>query len=63
MATPPLGRLLIVDDEDALAALQDGNCDLLLTDLKMPETDGIDLLRAAMNVDANLIGSRPPSRP
>jgi len=81
MATPPLGRLLIVDDEfhvmttlrmmlakqgyetvgftsgsEALTALKDGKFDLLLTDLKMPERDGIDLLRAAMAIDADLIG-------
>jgi phosphoserine phosphatase RsbU/P len=81
MATAPLGRLLIVDDEvhvmttlrlmlakhgyetvgftspgEALAALKDGNFDLLLTDLKMPETDGIDLLRAATAIDGDLIG-------
>jgi serine phosphatase RsbU (regulator of sigma subunit) len=41
---------------EAMTALKDGNFDLLLTDLKMPETDGIDLLRAAMAIDADLVG-------
>jgi signal transduction histidine kinase len=38
----------------ALAALRPGDFDLLLTDLMMPEMDGITLLNAAKRVDAAL---------
>ncbi len=41
---------------EGLKALRDGQFDLLLTDLKMPEMDGITLLRAALEVDRNLVG-------
>jgi two-component system sensor histidine kinase/response regulator len=40
----------------ALAALREGTFDLLLTDLMMPEMDGISLLRAAHEVDQDLVG-------
>jgi PAS domain S-box-containing protein len=40
---------------DALVALGDENFDLLLTDLMMPEMDGIALLQAALEVDPNLV--------
>jgi signal transduction histidine kinase len=39
----------------ALDALRDGSFDLLLTDLMMPEMDGIALLRAALEIDPNLV--------
>src|SRR5260370_41118956 len=42
---------------EALSALPGGQFDLLLTDLKMPEMDGITLLRTALEVDGNLVGS------
>src|SRR5260370_15316830 len=41
---------------EALTALRNGTFDLLLTDLMMPEMDGLSLLRAALEVDANLVG-------
>lgn len=41
---------------EALRALHSGEFDLLLTDLNMPEMDGIDLIRAALSVDDNLVG-------
>jgi len=41
---------------DALAALRAGAFELLLTDLMMPEMDGISLLNAARQVDADLAG-------
>lgn len=39
---------------EALASLQPGHFDLLLTDLKMPEMDGIDLIAAAQQIDKQL---------
>ena len=40
----------------ALASLRAGEVDLLLTDLMMPEMDGINLLQAAREIDGNLAG-------
>lgn len=40
----------------ALLALREQPCDLLLTDLTMPEMDGIALLRAAMAIDPQMVG-------
>jgi signal transduction histidine kinase len=40
----------------ALAALREQRFDLLLTDLMMPDMDGIGLLRAAHEVDPDLVG-------
>lgn len=40
----------------ALLALRDQRYELLLTDLTMPEMDGIELLRAAMEIDPQLVG-------
>jgi signal transduction histidine kinase len=42
--------------KDALAALRESKFDLFLTDLMMPEMDGVTLLRAAMESDSNLVG-------
>jgi two-component system sensor histidine kinase/response regulator len=42
--------------QEALAALREGEYDLLLTDLMMPEMDGITLLRMALTVDPQLVG-------
>ena len=42
--------------KQALASLRAGQVDLLLTDLMMPEMDGISLLKAAREVDGNLAG-------
>jgi len=39
---------------DAVAALQKTTCDLLLTDLRMPEMDGLDLLREALRLRPEL---------
>jgi DNA-binding NtrC family response regulator len=41
---------------EAIDALRDGDFDLLLSDLMMPDTDGIDLLKQALAIDPNLIG-------
>src|SRR5688572_27738610 len=40
----------------AIAALQWHQFDLLLTDMMMPEMDGITLLKTALAFDANLVG-------
>jgi signal transduction histidine kinase len=40
----------------ALASLREGEVDMLLTDLMMPEMDGITLLNAARKIDGNLAG-------
>jgi two-component system, sensor histidine kinase and response regulator len=42
--------------KEALAALRHQEFDLVLTDLVMPEMDGIVLLRAAQEMDANIVG-------
>ena len=39
---------------EALAALREEHFDLLLTDLMMPETDGISLIRACQEIDRDL---------
>jgi hypothetical protein len=41
---------------EALAALPEGECDLLLVDLNMPEMLGVDLLRAAQQIDPAIVG-------
>jgi len=46
----------MVSASAALAALGEGSFDLLLTDLMMPEMDGIALLEAAQKIDADLAG-------
>jgi PAS domain S-box-containing protein len=42
--------------KEALEALKERDFDLLLTDLMMPEIDGIALLRAALAIDPRLVG-------
>src|SRR4030042_4329770 len=42
--------------KDALKALKEQDFDLLLSDLVMPEIDGITLLRSALQIKPNLIG-------
>src|SRR5882724_5838054 len=41
---------------EALKQLADREFDILLTDLMMPEMDGLALLRAAQEIDRNLVG-------
>src|SRR5438094_900901 len=42
--------------KEALAAMPGQQFDLLLTDLMMPEMDGIALLRTAQEIDPELVG-------
>ena len=42
--------------KDALDALKKQDFDLLLTDLMMPEIDGIELLKAALKINPRLVG-------
>ncbi|RXT49898.1 sensor histidine kinase [Bradyrhizobium betae] len=44
------------DGHAALAELRRARCDLLLADLMMPGMDGITLLRAAQEIDPDLVG-------
>lgn len=46
----------VTSAKDAVEALKEQNFDLLLTDLVMPEMDGIALLREGLNVDPHLVG-------
>jgi PAS domain S-box-containing protein len=41
--------------QEALAALRDQNFDLLLSDLMMPEMDGIAVVKAALEIDPDLV--------
>jgi len=41
---------------EALAALRESHFDILLTDLSMPEMDGVALLKAALEIDPDLVG-------
>jgi DNA-binding NtrC family response regulator len=46
----------LTDPREAVEALKGGDFDILLTDLMMPGMDGIQLLRAGLEADPNLIG-------
>jgi DNA-binding NtrC family response regulator len=46
----------LCDPRQAVEALRDGDFDLLLTDLMMPGMDGLRLLKAALEVDPQLVG-------
>ena len=41
--------------KEAIEALKEKSFDLMLTDLKMPEMDGITLIREALQIDPNLV--------
>lgn len=41
---------------DAITALKENDFDIMLSDLMMPQIDGIQLLRQALEIDPNLVG-------
>jgi two-component system response regulator PilR (NtrC family) len=47
--------IVAVSGKDAIARLQAEPFDLLLSDIRMPDTSGIDVLRAAKQADANIV--------
>ncbi len=46
--------LIAADGAEALATLRDNHIDVVITDLKMPNVDGMDLLRYAQQMDPHL---------
>jgi PAS domain S-box-containing protein len=46
----------VTTGEEALAAMRNREFDIMLTDLMMPQIDGIALLRAALEIDPDLVG-------
>ncbi len=43
------------DGYDALSKLEEGNFQLVITDLKMPEMDGMELLEAVKSLDKRVV--------
>jgi two-component system, NtrC family, response regulator PilR len=48
--------LLAEHGRDAIEALERGAIDLLISDIKMPDMSGVDVLRAAKRIDPDIIG-------
>lgn len=46
----------VSDPAEALEALEHGDFDLMLSDMMMPQMDGIQLLRKGLEIDPNLVG-------
>jgi CheY-like chemotaxis protein len=52
------------DGQEALSRFQDDPVDLVITDIKMPRMDGLDLLRKLKEQRPNLpVSWSPPTRP
>ena len=47
---------LAENGRSAVAALERGPFDLLISDIKMPDMSGVDVLRAAKQVDPDILG-------
>jgi two-component system, NtrC family, response regulator PilR len=48
--------LLAENGREAVQALERGSVDLLISDIKMPDMSGVDVLRAAKQVDQDILG-------
>jgi len=48
--------VLAESGKTAVAALERGPFDLLISDIKMPDMSGVDVLRAAKRIDADILG-------
>ena len=48
--------LLAENGETAIAALEQGAIDLLISDIKMPDMSGVDVLKAAKRIDQDILG-------
>jgi two-component system, NtrC family, response regulator PilR len=48
--------VLAEDGKSAVAAIERGPFDLLISDIKMPDMSGVDVLRAAKQVDPDILG-------
>lgn len=56
LAEEGYGTVGFTSAREALAALREQEFDLVLTDMMMPEMDGIAFLREALETDSNLVG-------
>jgi two-component system response regulator PilR (NtrC family) len=48
--------MLAENGREAVAALEKGPVDLLISDIKMPDMSGVDVLRAAKQIDQDILG-------
>ena len=48
------GVVIATQPQDALAEIVDGNCHLVLLDVRMPQMDGVEFLRKIRSIDPEL---------
>src|SRR6478672_5369074 len=46
---------LVENGRSAISALEQGRYDLLISDIKMPDMSGVDVLRAAKQIDEDIL--------